>query len=66
MTEESRLEAWFVAERETKNTVRYQEATDGQPLIGYLYLQKSAVALLGAPRRLRVILEPLDPGTATT
>ncbi len=31
----------FVFERETKNTVRYQEETDGKPpAIGSLYIQK--------------------------
>ncbi len=34
----------FTLERETKNTVRYQERTDGQPaIIGTVYIQKSVV-----------------------
>ena len=34
----------FTLEREAKNTVRYQEATDGKPpAIGTLYLQKWAL-----------------------
>ena len=34
----------FKVERETKNTVRYQEQTDGKPpAIGTLYVQKWAL-----------------------
>ena len=34
----------FTVERETKNTVRYQEKTDGKPpAIGTLYVQKWAL-----------------------
>ena len=34
----------FVLERETKNTVRYQEQSDGQPaVIGTVYIQKSTL-----------------------
>ncbi len=37
----------FTVERETKNTIRYQEKTDGKPpAIGSLYVQKW---LLGEP-----------------
>lgn len=35
----------FVKERETKNTVRYQEVSeDGWVRVGALYIQKAAVA----------------------
>lgn len=47
----------FAMERETKNTVRYEEQTSGQPpAIGTLYVQKWA---LGSPPppRLRMTLE---------
>jgi hypothetical protein len=47
----------FTVERETKNTVRYQEETDGKPpAIGTLYVQKW---LLGdpAPRKLAVTID---------
>ena len=34
----------FSLERETKNTVRYSEQTDGKPLtVGTIYVQKSAM-----------------------
>ena len=34
----------FALERETKNTVRYQEQTDGNPaVIGTVYIQKSTL-----------------------
>jgi hypothetical protein len=47
----------FKVERETKNTVRYQEQTNGKPpAIGTLYVQKW---LLGQqpPQRLQVVLQ---------
>jgi hypothetical protein len=47
----------FTVERETKNTVRYQEETDGKPpAIGTLYVQKW---LLGdpSPRKLTVTID---------
>lgn len=52
------LEAWFVAEKETKSTVRYQEEAEGYPLIGFLYLKKSAVDLLGKPQRIKIVIQP--------
>ncbi|MSQ22498.1 MAG: hypothetical protein EXR53_04220 [Dehalococcoidia bacterium] len=56
MDETERLEAWFTAERETKNTIRYQEETESHPLIGILYIHKATVALLGNPQRIKVTL----------
>jgi hypothetical protein len=47
----------FTLERETKNTIRYSEATDGKPAaIGTLYVQKW---LLGndPPKKLTVIID---------
>ena len=47
----------FALERETKNTVRYEEQTSGQPpAVGTLYVQKWA---LGSPppARLRLTIE---------
>ena len=47
----------FAMERETKNTVRYEEKTSGQPpAVGTLYVQKWA---LGSPPplQLRVTVE---------
>ena len=36
------MELKFKQEKETKNTVRYQEQSDGNVVIGPLYVQKSA------------------------
>ncbi len=33
----------FKVEKETKRTVRYQEVTEGAPIIGTLYVQKRAL-----------------------
>ena len=42
------LDLSFQRERETKNTVRYEEqVTDAPPLVGTLYLQKYALNRLG-------------------
>ena len=52
------LELSFQRERETKNTVRYEEqVTDAPPVVGTLYLQKYALNRLGNPDRLRVTIE---------
>ena len=52
------LELGFQRERETKNTVRYEEqVTDAPPVVGTLYLQKYALNRLGNPDRLRVTIE---------
>ena len=52
----------FVRERETKNTVRFQEPLDGEkrPVIGTLYVLKSVA---GSARGLRVTLETVDGPT---
>lgn len=47
-------------EKETKNTVRYIEQTDGKPLaIGTFCVQKWAT-YPDAPRRIRVVVEVCD------
>jgi len=49
----------FVQERETKNTVRFQEQESPRgdpPVIGTLYLQKWALRRLGNPERVSVIV----------
>ena len=52
------LELSFQRERETKNTVRYQEQVmDAPPVVGTLYLQKYALNRLGNPDCLRVTIE---------
>ena len=49
----------FLPERETKRTIRYQEARghQGGPVIGTLYVQKHAIEALG--------LSPTDRLTVT-
>ncbi len=50
----------FTLERETKNTIRYQEQTSGQaPAIGTLYIQKWAVGT-PAPQTLTVTVEAAE------
>ncbi len=51
-------EATFLYERETKRTYRFQEEGPDQPVIGTLYVQKSAFEL--KPERLKVTLEVLE------
>jgi hypothetical protein len=52
-----KLERVFEMEKETKNTVRYQEVqTEGQPpVIGTIYVQKWA--LKGIPKKVKVTLD---------
>jgi hypothetical protein len=54
-----RIELVFERERETKNTVRYQEivADGAEPSIGTLYVRKTAIASLGTAESLRVTIE---------
>ena len=50
----------FLVERETKNTVRYEEQTDGQPpSVGTLYVQKWALGN-PVPQKLKVTIEAGD------
>jgi hypothetical protein len=52
---------FFVRERETKNTVRYQEdSKDGWQRIGTLYIQKAAVAQHGLKDRICVVVRPAE------
>lgn len=52
-----KLERVFEMEKETKNTIRYQEEkVEGQPpVIGTIYVQKWA--LTGIPSKVKVTLE---------
>ena len=56
--ENNKLELIFTVERDTKNTRRYkEEATDGPPVIGTLYVQQWALRKLtggNMPDRVRV------------
>lgn len=58
---EAEITAQFVIERETKMTKRYQEeADDGVIQIGTIYVQRSALARIGNPDAIEVIIRPLD------
>ncbi len=47
----------FERERETKNTIRYQELAEGSEyVVGSLYVRKAELARLGDPRELTVIV----------
>ena len=52
-----KLERVFEMEKETKNTIRYQEqSAEGQPpVIGTIYIQKWAMK--GIPKTVKVTLE---------
>lgn len=57
----------FRSERETPNTVCFQEISDGEsshplgrPIVGRLYISKKALAELGAPRTLIVSIRAED------
>lgn len=54
----------FVKEKETKNTVRYKEDSEGQDAIGTIYIQKW---VLGGspPSRLRISLHPIHDDSDT-
>jgi hypothetical protein len=57
------LELSFRRERETKNTVRYEEqVTDAPPVVGTLYLQKYALNRLGNPDCLHVTIDAAAEG----
>ena len=54
-----KVERVFEMEKETKNTVRYTEVSEGQPpIIGTIYIQKWA--LKGTPKKVTVTLEAAD------
>jgi hypothetical protein len=55
-------------EKETKNTVRFEEDAEGQPeghpgadVVGTLYVQKFAWAQLGKPNRIVVEIAACQP-----
>jgi hypothetical protein len=57
------LKVAFAKERETKNTVRFEEEPreGSEPAIGTLYVQKQALLELGSPTRLNVTIEAPPP-----
>jgi len=48
----------FDIERETKNTFRYQERTEDDPVIGYLYMAKEHLETINTPDVLTVTIVP--------
>ena len=56
LKEKSTIEAEFEFERATKNTYRFQEVTDVDPIIGVLYIQKDALDL-EKPDKIKVTVE---------
>ncbi len=61
------IEAIFDRERETKNTVRFEERVgDDPPIIGTLYIQKWALRRLGEPSNLRVRIDAGQSEPATS
>ena len=57
----------FERERETKNTIRYQElAEDGEHVVGSLYVRKAELARLGDPQELTVIVRAAGVATKDT
>lgn len=57
MAEEQGIRVTLVKEKETKNTIRFGEVTDGPPRIGTLYLQKWTVKELGSPSQIIVTIQ---------
>jgi hypothetical protein len=56
MDTKDKLEATFVMERPTKNTIRYQEE-GSNTVVGTLYIQKSHITELGTPQRIKITIE---------
>ena len=53
----SKQEIEFEKEKETKNTIRYMEITDGKPpVINYLYIQKWALKPT-TPEKIKITIE---------
>ena len=57
----------FARERETKNTIRYQElAEDSEHVVGSLYVRKAELVRLGDPHELTVIVRAAGAATTDT
>lgn len=58
MSEKQKLTAVFTVEKDTKNTIRFQEVIGTEPpIINTLYVQKYAVNKLGNPSKITVTVE---------
>ncbi|MDP2730586.1 MAG: hypothetical protein Q8O55_08880 [Dehalococcoidales bacterium] len=51
-----KLEITFALDKPTKNTIRYAEMSDN-PVVGTLYVQKSAIEKLENPKSIKVTIE---------
>jgi len=57
--EMERKEMVFRIEKETKNTIRYEEVTNGMPpAVKNIYIQKWALGE-NPPEKIKVVIEPL-------
>jgi hypothetical protein len=52
----------FAAEKKTTRTVRYQEYVPfgSEPLVGFIYIQKTTLERMGFPERIKVTIEVDD------
>lgn len=55
----SSIEVTFSKEKETKNTIRFQEDVEGDasPIVGTLYVKKSKLDEMGATDKVKATLE---------
>jgi len=60
MTKEQPFSATFKLDKETKNTVRYAEETEGRrPVVGTVYVDKYELPK-PFPKMIRLTIEPLE------
>lgn len=60
MTKEEPFSATFTLDKETRNTVRYAEKTEGKrPVVGMLYVQKDKLPE-PYPERIQVMISILE------
>ena len=59
MTKEEPFSATFKLNKETKNTVRYEEEAEERPVVGMVYVDKYALPK-PYPEKIRVTIEPLE------
>jgi len=60
MTKDQPFSATFKLDKETKNTVRYAEETEGRrPVVGTVYVDKYELPK-PFPKRIRVTIEPVE------
>ena len=59
MTKEEPFSATFKLNKETKNTIRYEEEAEERPIVGMVYVDKYALPK-PYPKKIRVTIEPLE------